>query len=92
MAPKCNKWWRTLKQGRNKLKKKWKKAFRLKLFELCKTTVRKSIPDILDFFVVLTGRDLSTDIAGFTHAGGISKPHLYKQNVQKLEDIPKIWI
>ena len=69
-----------------------KKALRLKLLVLCKTRVRKSNPDIFNFYILLTGPDLVTDRAGSTHAGGTSKPHHYKQNVQKVEDIPKIWI
>ena len=69
-----------------------KKAFRLKLLELCKTRFRKSCPDMFNFTVVLTGRDWVTDRAGLTHPGGSSKPHLYIEKVQKMEDIAKTWI
>ena len=44
---------------------------------------------MITFYVTLTGRDWVTDRAGLTHAGGIAKPHHYKQNVQKMEDIPE---
>ena len=45
-----------------------------KLLELCKTRVRKSSPDIFNFYIVSTGPDLVTDIAGLTQTGGNSKP------------------
>ena len=35
-------------------------AFRLKLFELCRTRTKKSTRDIFNFFVVLTGHDIVT--------------------------------
>ena len=69
-----------------------KKALRLKLLVLCRTRVRKSCPDMFKVYVILTGPDLVTDIAGLTPAGTISEPHHYKQKVQKMKDVPKIWI
>ena len=44
------------------------------------------------FYVVLAGRDSVTDRAGLTHPGGSSKPHHYKEKLQKIEDIAKTWI
>ena len=60
-----------------------KKALRSKLLVLCKTRVRKSSPDKFNFYIVLTGPDLVTDIAGLTHASRISKQHHYKQKYKK---------
>ena len=41
--------------------KKMKKAFRLKLLELCKTRAKKSSPDLLNFCAVLAGHNTVTD-------------------------------
>ena len=38
-----------------------KKAFRLKLFEICKTGAKKSSPDMFKFYVVSAGADKVTD-------------------------------
>ena len=40
---------------------KLKRAFRIKLFELCKTRTKKSSPDLINFYVVSAGHDLATD-------------------------------
>ena len=40
-----------------------KKAFRLKLLELCKTRGKKSSPDMFNFHVDLPGHDMVTDTA-----------------------------
>ena len=34
----------------------------------------------------------SVTLAGLPHAGANSKPHLYKQKVQKVKDLPKTWV
>ena len=31
-------------------------------------------------------------LAGLPRAGANSKPHHYKQNVQKMKDLPKTWV
>ena len=77
---------------RKKWTEKFEKPFSLKLLEICKTRFRKSSPDMFTFYVVLAGRNLVADVAGLTHAGGISKPHHYKQRVQKMKDLPKTWV
>ena len=60
-----------------------KKAFRIKLLELCKTRAKKSSPDMFKFYVVLAGHDMVTDAGRIPRAGANSKPHHYKQKVQK---------
>ena len=40
---------------------KLKKAFRIKLFELCKTRTKKSSPDLINFYVISAGLDLAND-------------------------------
>ena len=41
--------------------KNLKKAFRIKLFELCKTTSKKSSPDLFNFYVISAGHDMASD-------------------------------
>ena len=36
-----------------------KKAFRMKLFELCKTRIKKSSPDLFNFYVISTGQGMA---------------------------------
>ena len=40
---------------------KMKKAFRIKLFEPCKTRTKKPIPDLFNFFVIPAGHDMAND-------------------------------
>ena len=40
---------------------KLKKAFRRKLFELCKTRTKKSSPDLFNFYVFSAGHDMAKD-------------------------------
>ena len=40
---------------------KSKKAFRMKLFELCKTRTKKSSPDLFKFYVISAGNDMAKD-------------------------------
>ena len=40
---------------------KLKKAFRLKLLELCKTRTEESSPTTFNFYVILAGHDMITD-------------------------------
>ena len=65
-----------------------KKALKLKLFVLCKTRVRKSSPDIFNFYIVLTGPDLVTDKAGLTNASRISK-HIITNKMNKKQGPPE---
>ena len=44
-----------------KPKKNWKKAFRLKMSEFCKTRTKTSSPDMFKFYIVLIGHDMITD-------------------------------
>ena len=41
--------------------KNLKNAFRIKLFELCKTTSKKSSPDLFNFYVIWAGHDMASD-------------------------------
>ena len=38
-----------------------KKAFRIKLLELCKTRTKKSNPDLLNFYVISASQDMGND-------------------------------
>ena len=38
-----------------------KKAFRIKLFELCKTRTKKSSPDLINFYVISARHDMAID-------------------------------
>ena len=38
-----------------------KKAFRMKLFELCKTRIEKSSPDLFNFYVISAGQGMAND-------------------------------
>ena len=66
-----------------------KKAFRIKLFELCKTRTKKSNPDLLNFYVISTGHDMVNDAGKLPRAGANSKPHDYKQKVHEMKDLQK---
>ena len=68
-----------------------KKAFRMKLFELCKTRNKKSSPDLIKFYVISAGHGISMTMTGLPRAGGISKLRDYKQNVQKMTNLLKKW-
>ena len=61
MAPLNNNWICPLYTVRIKLNETWKKAFRSKLLELCKTGTKKSNPDMFNFDVILAGHDMVTD-------------------------------
>ena len=57
---------------------KLKKAFRIKLFELCKTRTEKSSPDLSNFYVSSASHDVANHAGRTTSADAISKPHDYK--------------
>ena len=42
-------------------KAKLKKAFRIKLFELCKTRTKRSSPDLFNFYVISASHDMAND-------------------------------
>ena len=45
---------------------------------------------MFNFYVVLVGHNKVNDAGrGLPRAGANSKPHRYKQNVQKMKDLPK---
>ena len=52
---------------------KMKKAFRIKLFELCKTRTKKSSPDLFNFFVISAGHDMVNDAGRATTCRRIFK-------------------
>ena len=45
---------------------KMKKAYILKLLELCKTRNKKSSPNMFNFYVILAGHDMITDVGSAT--------------------------
>ena len=63
-----------------------------KVLELCDTKAKRSSPDMFNFYLVLAGHDMITDIAGLPRAGANSKPHHYKQKPHKKKDLPKKWV
>ena len=71
---------------------KLKKAFRIKLFELCRTRTKKSSPDLFNFYLTSAVMTWPMTLAGLPRAGAISKPHDYKENVQKMKDLLKKWV
>ena len=46
---------------KNLTEAKLKEAFRMKLFELCKTRTKKSSPDLFKFYVISAGNDMAKD-------------------------------
>ena len=40
---------------------KLKEAFRIKLFELCKTRTKKSSPNLFNFYLISAGHDIAID-------------------------------
>ena len=43
-----------------------KKAFRMKLFEFCKTRTKKSSPDLFNFYLISLGHDMANDASRAT--------------------------
>ena len=69
-----------------------KKAFRLKLLELCKTRAKKSCPDMFNFYVVSAGHDIVTDTDRATTWRCKFKAPRLQTKVQKMKDLPKTWV
>ena len=70
---------------------KLKKASRIKLFELCKTRTKKSSLDLFNFLFTRLVMAWPKTLAGRPRAGAVSKPHDYKQNVQKMKNLLEKW-
>ena len=68
---------------------KLKKAFRIKLFELCKTRSEKSSPDLFKFLETRLIMLWPMTMTGLPRAGAVSKPRDYKQNVQRMKGLLK---
>ena len=80
-------------EARKKLTEaKFKKAFRIKLFELFKTRTKKSSPDLFNVYVISAGHDMAIDAGRATTCRRNCKPHDYKQNVQKMKGLLKEWV
>ena len=72
-----------MKTVRIKLNKTWKKAFRSKLLELCKTRTKKSSPEKFNFYVVFAGHDMVTDTGrAATCRCKLKAPSLQTQNIK----------
>ena len=69
---------------------KLKKAFRLKLLQLCQTRTKKSSPDLFNFFVALVGHDKVTDADRATSCWRKIKGSWLRTKDQKMKDLPKI--
>ena len=52
--------------GKKLTEAKLKKAFRIKLLEVCKTRTKKSSPDLFKFYVISAGHDIAKDTGGTT--------------------------
>ena len=61
----------------------------MKLFGLCKTRTKKSSPDRFNFYVIWANHDMANDADRLPRAGAVSKPHDYKQKVQKMKGLLK---
>ena len=68
---------------------KLKKAFRMKLFELCRTRTKKSSPDLFNFYLTSAVMTWPMTLAGLPRASAISKLQDYKHNVQIMKGVLK---
>ena len=57
---------------------KLKEAFRIELFQLCKTRTKKSSPDLFDFYKISDGYDIVNDAGRARRADANWRPHDYK--------------
>ena len=71
---------------------KLKKAFRIKLFELCKTTTKQSSPDLFEFYKISAAHEMVNDAGRARRAEANWRPHDYKQNVQRMKGLLKNWV
>ena len=71
---------------------KLKKAFRIKLFELCKTTAKQSIPDLFNSLNSRLVMTCWTTLAGLPSADANWRPHDYKQKVRKMKGLLRKWV
>ena len=58
--------------------------------DLCKTRAKKSSSDTLNFNVALVDHEMVTGAGRATTCRCKIKPYDYKQNVQKMEGLPKV--
>ena len=75
---------------KNLTEAKLKKAFRIKLFELCKTRTKKSSPDLFNFLVALAGHEKVTDAKRATSCRRKIKAIWLRTKIQKMKDVPKM--
>ena len=64
--PKGKNWTWTIVAEKKLNEAKLKKAFRIKLFEICKTRTKKSSPDLFNFYVISAGLDMASDTGRVT--------------------------
>ena len=62
-----------------------KKAFRIKLFELCKTRTKKSSPDLFNFYVISASQGMANDNDGATTCRRNLKASLLQTERTKIE-------
>ena len=77
---------------KNLTEAKLKEAFRIELFQLCKTRTKKSSPDLFDFYKISDGSDMVNDAGRARRADANWRPHDYKQKVQKMKGLLKNWV
>ena len=91
--------WRPRKQklnmnhvARNKLTEaKLKKAFGIKLLEICKTITKKSSPDLFNFYVISAGHDMANDAGRATTCRRIFKaPWLQTERIKNEKPTEKM--
>ena len=65
---------------------------RSKPLELCKTRIKSSSLDMLNFYVISVGRDMVDDTDKSATPPSKSELHHYKEKLKKLKGLPKIWV
>ena len=68
-----------------------KKAFRIKLFEICKTRTKKSSPDLLNFYVISASHDMAIDAGRATTCRRNFKAPWLQTERTKMKGLLKKW-
>ena len=69
-----------------------KKAFRIKLFELCKTTTKQSSPDLFNFYKISAGHDMVNDAGRATTCRRKLKAPWLQTKGTKMKGILRKWV
>ena len=76
----------------SKLNKTWKKAYDRNCWNFARLELRSQVLTCSTFMQSLLVMTWSLTLAGLPRVGAKSKPHDYKQKIQKMKDLPKTWI